>query len=148
MRFPRLFGFLLWALFLGCSSSAPQPEGRFRLSELTGVESTSPQNFPAEDWASGFLLPEAPVLLDIQGSRVTVTGLSTATGIQSASRNGSEVSFSLVDDEDGIRLDLSFQGDYDPARDEIRGTLQQIWELTEETGNTRLAGQAVFSRVK
>lgn len=118
----------------------------YRLVSVQNAESTSPQAFSATDWAAGLSLPEAPVTLQVNQGKVSVQGAISKVVITGESR-GESVSFSYASEEDGTRLDLRFSGTLNAARGEIRGSLEQVWELTEEAGNVRLSGEALFQAI-
>jgi hypothetical protein len=135
-----------WWLVLACRPAPTVPEDspkNFRLVSLQHAESTSPQAFSAADWAAGLSLPEAPVTLQLTQGNVSVRGAVAKVVITGEAR-GEAVSFSYASEEDGTRLDLRFSGALDAARGEIRGSLEQVWELTEEAGNVRLSAEALF----
>jgi hypothetical protein len=138
----------LW-LGLACRPAPAVPDDspkNYRLVSLQNAESTSPQAFSASDWAAGLSLPEAPVRLTLTQGKVSVQGAISKVTINGEAR-GEAVSFSYASEEDGTRLDLRFSGTLDTARGEIRGSLEQVWELTEEAGNVRLSAEALFQAV-
>ena len=141
-------------LLLGCST-APQPtpapvslDGRFLLREVAQPTSTSPQMFPAEDWAKGLTLLQNPSAITLQKGRFSAEGVLALSGNLTGEVKGQLVQFMVAEDDGGTRLEIQFQGVYDSTRELIEGNLTQRWELSneEETGGVTLSGRATFVR--
>jgi hypothetical protein len=58
---------------------------------------------------------------------------------------GNDISFTLQDDGDALRLDVGFSGRYLPEKDQIAGKLHRVWELSKG-GGVRLEAEVIFTR--
>jgi hypothetical protein len=137
-------------LLLAACRAAPAPgaglpDGDFKLVEVLGAESTSTV-FPATDWVAGLNDATMPLRISIAGGKITVHNATGRGSQQAGEWTGDALQFSHAQEEDGTRLDLRFSGSF-TAEGALRGTIEQVWELTEEEGKVRLSGEAVFARV-
>jgi hypothetical protein len=149
----RLFAL---SLLLGCTSAPTDPkptkstslEGRFLLQGVAQPTSTSPQMFPAEDWAKGLTLSENPSSLLLQRGRLSAAGVLALSGTITGEVKGQLVQFMVAEDDGATRLEIQFEGVYDSIQQRIEGNLTQRWELSseEETGGVTLTGRATFVR--
>lgn len=145
---------LVLSLFLGCSTPQAKPapgatlEGRFLLQTLTQPTSTSPQMFSAEDWAKGLTLLQNPSSIVLQKSGITAEGVLALSGSITGEVKGQQVQFMVAEDDGGTRLEIQFQGLYDPTSERIEGSLTQRWELSgeEDAAGVTLSGKATFVR--
>lgn len=149
----RRLGLLLGLpLALACFPGKPASkggglEGRFILQSMKETTSTSPEMFPAATWASGLTLAENPSAIVIENGKVSATGTISLSGEVTGEIKGNEVHFTAAEEGGGTRLEIQFQGNYQPETQTIQGKLIQIWGLTEDgTGEVTLSGEATFAK--
>ena len=147
---------LLSLLFVGCTTpqqSKPSQtqaslEGRFLLQEVAQPTTTSPQNFPAEDWAKGLTFAQNPSAITLQKGQISATGVLALSGRITGDIKGQVVQFTVAEEDDSTRLEIQFQGVYNSTKESIEGKLTQRWSLVgdEDTGGVTLTGNASFIR--
>jgi hypothetical protein len=123
-------------------------EGHFLLQEVAQPTTTSPQSFPAEDWAKGLTLAQNPSSITLQQGQISATGVLALSGHVTGEIQGQMVQFTVAEEDQSTRLEIQFQGVYNPAKERIEGKITQRWELVgdDETGGVTLTGKASFVR--
>ena len=141
-------------LLVGCTTSPSVAstktslEGRFLLAKVSQPTSTSPQMFPAQDWAGGLTLVDKPSAILLQQGKLSASGILALSGHMIGEVKGQQVQFTVAEEDGGTRLEIQFQGTYNASTESIEGQLNQRWELVgdEEGAGVTLSGQALFVR--